>query len=65
MDDFKYIRLSNARFDLKLFSEMNMNECKVMYLVSVLGGWQIVTQLPADVNRIEAIAINGKIFSAK
>lgn len=58
-----YKELSEAEHDLKLFSNMNMNEDKTLYLVVIPMGMQIVKE-PGDV-AIEAIARNGKLFVAK
>lgn len=60
-----YKEQDHAEFDLKIFSSMNCNEDKVLYLVNVSGGLEITQERPVDVGRVEAIGINGLLFIPK
>ncbi len=62
MAHFTYTELANAEHDLALFSRMNANEDKPLYLITVPGGMQIIKDPEITVDRIEAIGLNGKVF---
>ena len=61
--NFVYQDLSEAWFDLQLFSGMNMNQDRPMYLVHSPLGYVVQREMPEDAATIRAIAVNRKIFS--
>lgn len=61
-----YKELATAEHDLKLFSGMNMNEDKPLYLVGVSGGLAIVNSVTEamQAHYIHAIGLNGVPYPA-
>lgn len=60
MDDkFVYKDHAKAMSDLELFSQMNYNEDRFLYLCAVIGGW-VITK---EIGLIVAIAFNGTVFT--
>jgi hypothetical protein len=61
-----YKELAEGEHDLRLFSRMNMNEDRPLYLVKMVSGMVIVDSVERTAmgNGIEAIGLNGKIFVA-
>ena len=62
MNKFIYTELAKAEFDLKLFSKLNMNEGRLLYLKSDADGFEITREQPAT-RMIVSIAIDGIIFA--
>jgi len=56
-----YNALAPAVSDLKLFSQMHSYEDKVLALVKVPGGTEIMSKIPS-LATCEAMALNGQIF---
>lgn len=65
---FIYKELSQAESDLRLFSDMNKNEDRLLFLICGPEGMHISQQLGLTVEKIPlitAIAINGFMFYRK
>lgn len=64
LNTFVYTDLTQAEYDLKLFSGMNAHEGKPLYLVRKdETGLVITATLPQDAMQLESIAVNGHIFT--
>ena len=63
MANFFYKDLSKAEFDLKLFSRMNLNEGRALFLLCGADGMSIEREQPDATHLITAIAIDGILFS--
>lgn len=65
-ENFQYQQLDQAEHDLVLFSRMNMNEDKPLYLLLNLGNTYNIIRDVAGINppNIVAIGLNGIMFKS-
>jgi len=64
MPKFTYTELPKALADLHLFSSMNANENRPLYMINVEAGLQITQDVDAaPVKDINSIGVNGKVFT--
>ncbi len=61
--EFIYTDKTKGIFDLKIFSNMNASEGIMLYLIMVHGGLEITKVCPTNTSRIEAIGLNGQVFT--
>lgn len=57
-----YTKKDEALFDLKLFSNMNANEGKTLYLKKMKDSKLMIDRVIFHDDVIEAMAFNGKVF---
>jgi hypothetical protein len=57
-----YTKKDEALFDLRLFSNMNANEGKTLYLRKTKDNKLAISNVVFHDDVIEAIAVNGKVF---
>jgi len=57
-----YKSYEDARYDARLFSRMNMNEDKPLYVMMGADGWYVDRKFD-HTKSLDSVAINGTVFN--